>query len=234
MEIALSPPFHGRPGRPHRRVQYSTAPPALHVAGERPPVAVEVVTVVEARTQRSDEISPRVLAEARRGDHKAFVAIMRHYDRRLRMIAYRILRDRDLMDDALQDVAIKAFRALPAFRGGSTVGTWLYRITYTTCLDYVRRTKPVELYPTDELPERPDPGPDMVETIGERDLLERKLARLTTEQRIAVLLVDQEGFDYQAAADILGVPAGTIASRLSVARAALRRALDYERGKLQA
>jgi RNA polymerase sigma-70 factor, ECF subfamily len=189
--------------------------------------------IAEVRTlsieRKSDEVSERVVAAACRGDHKAFVTIMRHYDRRLRLIAFRLLRDPDLMDDALQDVAIKAFRALPAFRGQSALGTWLYRITYTTCLDYLRRTHPVELYPPDELPEPRDAVADTSETVCERDQLERKLALLTPEQRLAVLLVDQEGFDYKAAGDILGIPAGTVGSRLAVARATLRRALASSR-----
>ena len=55
----------------------------------------------------SDEISARVLAAARRGEHKAFVAVLRHYDRRLRLLAYRLLRNRDQLDDALQELPSK-------------------------------------------------------------------------------------------------------------------------------
>ena len=190
--------------------------------------ASEVVGTLSPETNQ-DEIAQRVIAAACRGDHKAFVAIMRHYDRRLRLIAFRLLRDPDLMDDALQDVAIKAFRALPGFRGQAALGTWLYRITYTTCLDYLRRAHPVELCPPDELPEPRDYVPDTCDAFAERDQLERKLATLTPEQRLAVLLVDQEGFDYKAAGEILGIPAGTVGSRLAVARATLRRSLGAVR-----
>jgi RNA polymerase sigma-70 factor (ECF subfamily) len=172
-----------------------------------------------------DDVSPRLVEAARRGEHKAFVAILRHYDRRLRLIAFRLLRDRDLMDDALQDVAIKAFRALPGFRGDASVGTWLYRITYTTCLDYLRRSRPVELFPSDEVPEPATLLPDTADVVTDRDLLTRRLAMLTPEQRMAVLLVDQEGFDYRTAGEILGVPPGTIGSRLSAAHTLLRRSL---------
>ena len=173
----------------------------------------------------ADGISPRVLAAARAGDQRAFIAILRHYDRRLRLIAFRLLGDRQLMDDALQDVALKAFRALPGFRGQASVGTWLYRIAYTTCLDYLRRTHPLELMPVDELPEPAVPAADTAEVVGERDLLARRLARLTPEQRLAVLLVDQEGFDYRTAGRILGIPPGTVGSRLCAAHAVLRRGL---------
>ena len=60
------------------------------------------------------------------------------HDRMLRSLAFRILGDRDQMDDVLQDVALKAFAALPKFRGDASVATWLYRITYTTCLNRIR------------------------------------------------------------------------------------------------
>jgi RNA polymerase sigma-70 factor (ECF subfamily) len=226
MDTALAQPIHQARVDQRRRVHSVTAPPPLRVVAERPRSAVEVQTAVA--DERAPDISPRVIAQARRGDHKAFVAILRHHDRRLRLIAYRILRDRDLMDDALQDIAIKAFRALPTFRGSSSVGTWLYRIAYTTCIDYVRRDKPVELYPADQLPEFGSALPDTADVLSERDLLERALARLTHEQRVAVLLIDQEGLDYGTAAQIVGIPPGTIASRLSAARAALRRHLGDE------
>jgi len=191
------------------------------------------------RVWQSKEMSAHVLAAAKRGEHTAFIAILRHHDRRLRTIAYRILRDRQLMDDALQDVALKAYRALPAFRGDASVGTWLCQIAYTTCLDYLRRTPEVELVPFDELAELlpGDAGvsgagvapvatvapADTAELVAQHDLLERALSRLPAEQRIAVLLVDQAGLDYRSVAQILGIPAGTVGSRLNAAHAALRR-----------
>jgi hypothetical protein len=67
-----------------------------------------------------DDIQPAVLERARRGDADAFSALVHHYDRGLRALAFRLLGDRDRMDDALQEVYVKAFRALPAFRGGSS------------------------------------------------------------------------------------------------------------------
>ena len=216
--LALQPVRGAFPKR--SRVESDTAPAAPCAARES---GTREVSALQPIPQ--DEVSPRLLEAARRGEHKAFVAILRHYDRRLRLIAFRLLRDRDLMDDALQDVAIKAFRSLPAFRGDSSVGTWLYRITYHTCLDYLRRTRPIELFPPDELPEPAVPEPDIADLVTDRDLLERRLAALAPEQRMVVLLVDQEGFDYHTAGEILGVPAGTVGSRLSTAHAALRRTL---------
>ena len=115
----------------------------------------------------------------------AFVAVLRHNDRCLRLLDYRVLRDRDLVDDALQDVALKAYRALPEFRGEASLGTWLHRLTHTTCLDSLRHTQSLELMPTDELPEACNGvAPDTAELVAERDYLRRRLAALPEAQAV--------------------------------------------------
>jgi RNA polymerase sigma-70 factor (ECF subfamily) len=123
---------------------------------------------------------------------------------------------------------VKAFRALPRFRGDSALGTWLYRIAYNACLDELERGRRNADVPLDEARERPDPRTAVEETVPERSALASALAELPPPDRAAVLLVDAQGFDYEAAGEVLGVPAGTIASRLNRARAALRRALEEQ------
>jgi RNA polymerase sigma-70 factor (ECF subfamily) len=172
------------------------------------------------------ELDASVLARARAGDHDAFAVVIRHYDPGLRSLAYRLLGDRDRMDDALQEAYVKAFRALPRFRGRSTLGTWLYRIAYNACLDELERSRRTVVFPLAETSESPDPRPDAADTISERQDLAEALAELPPQDRAAVLLVDAQGFDYRAAGEVLGIPAGTIASRLSRARAALRLVLE--------
>ncbi len=170
------------------------------------------------------EIDPAVLDRARRGDHRAFAVLIRHYDPGLRALAYRLLGDRDRMDDALQDAYVHAFRALPGFRGDAAPGTWLYRIAYNACLDELRRTR--QVVPLDSVRERPDPRPGAADRFPMQRALGDALADLAPEDRAAVLLVDAQGFDYRSAGEVLDVPEGTVASRLSRARAILRRALD--------
>jgi RNA polymerase sigma-70 factor (ECF subfamily) len=170
-----------------------------------------------------------VVAAARRGDEDAFIAILQSHDRRLRRIASCLLRDRDLMDDALQEVAVKAARALPTLRDPDAIGAWLSRTTYRTCVDLLRRQRRLVLLAPDELPEPDAGGADFVDELAARDAVARLLATLTPEQRVAVVLVDQEGLDYRLAAEILDIPAGTIGSRLSKARAVLRRAVTASR-----
>jgi RNA polymerase sigma-70 factor (ECF subfamily) len=176
--------------------------------------------------QRSaGEVAPTVIERAKQGDEAAFMAIVRHYDPGLRALAYRLLRDRDDMDDALQEAYVKAFRALPRFRGDAKLGTWLYRIAYNACLDELAASRRVVSLPLESLARQPDPASAMPEEVASKSELAAALDRLSAEDRAAVLLVDAQGFSYHDAAEVLGVPEGTIASRLNRARAALRTAI---------
>lgn len=171
------------------------------------------------------DAEPRLLRRARDGDARAFEALIAPHDRALRRLAYRLLGDAGAMDDALQEAYVKAYRSLRSFAGDAAFGTWLYRIAANACHDELRRRArpshaPVEL---DERRADPAPGPER-EAVARGDLAVA-LGALAPELRAAVLLVDAEGFTYEEAGVALDVPAGTIASRLSRARAALRPAL---------
>ena len=174
----------------------------------------------------SREIDGAVLRRAQRGDHGAFHEIVDHYEGRLRVLAYHLLRDADLMNDALQDTFVKAWGGLPEFRGEAALGTWLHQVCYRICLDYLRRQKvrPAGEQLADDLA---DPTDD-VGGLALRDQVSAALGRLPVEQRAVLLLVDREGYDYGTVAEALEVPVGTVASRLSLARAAMRRALRPE------
>lgn len=165
---------------------------------------------------------------ARRVDPDAFVAMVGEHDRLLRALVYRLVEDRDRMDDVLQEVYLKAFRALPGFRGEAGLGTWLYRIAYNVCMDELRRAGRWQPLPIDEAVDLPDAAPDPADVASLRGDLAAALASLPPEQRAAVLLVDLNGLDYAAAAEVLGIAAGTVGSRVSRARAALRLTLRPE------
>lgn len=178
-----------------------------------------------ASPERTRDVEPGILAAAQAGDDEAFMTIMRHYDRRLRIVAYHVLNDRQLMDDVLQEVTLRVYRSLARFRGESSLGTWLCHITYHACCDAMARAGRLEPLPPEKLPDPPDPTPDAADALATRSALAEAFATLPPEQRLAVLLVDREGYDYRTTAAILGIPMGTLASRLSAARAALRRSL---------
>ena len=167
------------------------------------------------------EVAADVAAAARRGDVDAFVAVMRFYDPMLRTLAYRLLGTQADMDDAMQEASLRVLKALPKFKGNSALGTWLYRITYRACLDQLRRRSTTAELPADyaDTTQQGDPA----ELVDSREALRTLLAQLPVEQRAAVILVDQQDLDYRTAASILGVPTGTVASRLAAGRAFLRR-----------
>jgi RNA polymerase sigma-70 factor, ECF subfamily len=167
-----------------------------------------------------------LLEQARRGDPRAFADLITGFDRAFRALAYRLLGEGYELDDVLQEAYVKAFRALPRFRGESTLRTWLYRVVYNTCLDELKRQRPE---PPAFGTELDGAAPDPAELVVTRTALEEALAALAPIERAAVLLVDAEGLGYDEAAAIVGVAPGTIASRLSRARASLRRSLRTTR-----
>ena len=169
------------------------------------------------------DIGESVIDRARRGDQEAFAAVIRHYDPGLSALTFRLLGDRDLMDDVLQEAYVKAFRALPRFRGDAKLGTWLYRIAYNACVDELRRSRRGQELPLDEaLPERERRSrrrrgrPRRPRAGAGRSAAGR--ARGRPPRRRA-------GLRLPGGARVLGIPEGTVASRLNRARASLRMAL---------
>jgi RNA polymerase sigma-70 factor (ECF subfamily) len=151
-----------------------------------------------------------------------FEAQLRTHDRSVRSMVYRLVGDE--VDDVLQQAYLKAFRELVTFRGDSSFGTWLHRIAYTTALDHLRsrRRRDAMTRWLRPVPQAADP----MESVVDHITLDRALATLPTDQRVALLLIDGQGMSYDDAAGVLGVAAGTVASRLSRARAAVRAELS--------
>ena len=167
---------------------------------------------------------------ARAGDLDAFVQLISLHDRALRALAYRLLGDPRRMGDALQEAYLKAFRSLRGFEGRSAFGSWLYRIVYNVCMDQLRRRRSDgRSFSIGEADGIPDPMPDPGDVVAQRLDLAAALASLPLELRATVLLVDAEGMDYQTAAEVLGIPVGTVRSRLVRARGLLRRALSEDK-----
>ena len=173
----------------------------------------------------------RLLLDARRGDHVAFVGLLRRHEPRLRALAFRVLRNPDQVADAMQETALRAFRSLHTFRDEATLGTWLYRVTYNVCLDMIgrrdRQAQASEESRRDAEPFAPDPAG----IVAADDRLSRALDELSPEHRAVVFLCIQQDLDLATAAQVLGIPYGTVGSRLNHARKVLRRALAGEEGR---
>ncbi len=161
---------------------------------------------------------------ARQGDRPAFARLLRRHDDRMRGLAYRVLADRQAMDDVLQAAYLRAYQDVERFRAGGDFGTWLYRITYNACIDALGEAKPS---PTARAgvadPTSGRAGGEPV--VSASEVVRSALAELSIPQRVTVVLVDGEGFDHREAAEILGVAPGAVASRLHRARTKLRTIL---------
>ena len=146
----------------------------------------------------------------------------------LRRFARALARDSEAADDLVQDTMVRALRGEHLFHGGD-LRTWLFTILLN--LDRNRRRglarRPV-LAAIEDVDPPGAPGAD-----GSRPDIERGLALLPQEQREVLLLVTLEGLSYREAAEVQGVPIGTVMSRLSRARAALRAHLESERPRLR-
>jgi RNA polymerase sigma-70 factor (ECF subfamily) len=171
---------------------------------------------------------------AREGDVAAFTQLLRECDDAMRAVVWSVVQDAWLMDDVLQNAYEKAFRSLPKFRGDSTFKTWLYRICWTTAVDAVRSQQRHRHADVSVLEERASVG----SVVGSGDTgmiasidLRRAWDRLPADQRSALALVAVEGLSHEEAAAVCGTRPGTIASRVSRARAALREQLQLEGGR---
>lgn len=164
-------------------------------------------------------------------DRAEFTALLKTHDARLRSLAWRLLGDRGWMDDALQEAYLRAYRSRESLRNTEEAGSWLYRIVYNACIDELRRKRrrPSPVDTTAASFDRAGDAPLTDDTFAEADSIRRGLASLSHEQRAVLVLIDAEGLDYIAAAEILGVAPGTVASRLSRARHAMRIAIGETR-----
>ncbi|MFT4165507.1 MAG: RNA polymerase sigma factor SigM [Microlunatus sp.] len=171
------------------------------------------------------------------GDSNAFTTLVHRHQDRLWAVALRMMRNQHDAADALQDAYLAAFRRAAGFRGEAQVSTWLHRIVVNACLDRLRQLRRRQR----EQPLPPDPdrtaelagpaGPSEVEQREAQQNLIEVLAELNEDQRNALVVVDVEGYSVQEAADILGVPVGTVKSRCARGRVRLARLLR-ERGAL--
>ena len=183
------------------------------------------------------EIDDATLVErSRNGDLEAFNQIVRRYQLRVYNLAARILGDRTAAEDVAQDTFVSAYKALARFRGGS-LRAWLLRIASNQCYDRLRSAKRRPEQSLDEAMESPgfhvpsrDPSPEQQAISRElHDHVQRAILGLPFDQRNTIMLVDVQGLSYQEAAEAMDVSMGTVKSRLSRARAAVRDALMAHR-----
>jgi RNA polymerase sigma factor (sigma-70 family) len=164
---------------------------------------------------------------ARAGDEEAFASLARAAGDRLLAIAYRILRDLGLAEDAVQQTLVLAWRELPTLRDVDRFDAWLRRLLVNACYREARRGRHwaanVRVL-SNELPARTDD----YNSVVERDQLDRGFRRLPPEQRAVFVFHHYLGLTLLEVADELGVPLGTVKSRLHYATNTLRAAIEAD------
>ena len=181
-----------------------------------------------------------IIARAKAGDHEAFRVLVERYQGRAYRLALRIMGDEDLAQDVVQEAFLKAYGSLGRFEGRSKFYTWLHRLVFNLCIDTKRRDRSLgqvewsEEQALDVAPEAVAAGigdPDGATPSQElerkelRELMTRAIEALPEDARRTLVLREIDGLSYAEIAQSLGVPKGTVMSRLHYARRRVRAAL---------
>jgi RNA polymerase sigma-70 factor (ECF subfamily) len=177
-----------------------------------------------------------VIARAADGDRTAFTQLMEHYQGACYGLAWRLLGDADQAADATQDAFIHAYRAMGSYRGG-IFRSWLLRITANASYDILRRQ---QRRPTSPLPDPQEGAPELPDVAAVNPVteatrsemyrhLEVALAKLPEDQRIAIVLCDVYGMDYNEVSAMTRSALGTVKSRIHRGRLRLRELLAEHR-----
>ena len=171
----------------------------------------------------------RVLVErAMAGDRLAFNELASRWVNRLYGIASLILRDPDQASDATQECLIAAWRDLSALRDADRFGAWLNRLLVRACRREARRARGRRVVEVGDVALETRPARDELPGFLHRDELERGFRRLDVEHRAILVLHHLEGFTLAEIGDVLGMPIGTVKSRLHRALTTMRAALDAD------
>lgn len=183
------------------------------------------------------EVDRQLVERAQRGDKRAFELLVEKYQRKLARLLSRLIRDPGEVEDVAQEAFIKAYRALPSFRGDSAFYTWLYRIGINTAKNYLvamGRRAPTSTEVEAEAAEGQEGGellrdintPESVllsKEIG--DTVNAAIESLPEELRSAIQLRELEGMSYEEIAKLMDCPIGTVRSRIFRAREAIAERL---------
>jgi RNA polymerase sigma-70 factor, ECF subfamily len=175
-----------------------------------------------------------LVAKSIGGDSESFNELVLRWERPIYALAYRTIGREEDARDVCQETFLRAFRALPGFRGQAKFSSWLYRIALNLCRDWIRRERraPIVQPPEDvdvmELAAASEPSESIEDLVARKDLsraVERAMALLPDEQRTAIVLKEYHGLTFQEIAELLGCPLSTVKTRLYQGLTVLRREL---------
>jgi RNA polymerase sigma-70 factor (ECF subfamily) len=175
-----------------------------------------------------------LVARSQSGDVDSFNQLIVRWERPIYALAYRVIGREEEARDVVQEAFLRAFRALPGFKGQAKFSSWLYRITLNLCRDWIRRQRRA---PVMQMPEEPDvldavaergPVESIEDLAARRELsavVEEAMKLLPDEQRTAIILKEYHGMTFQEIADLQGCPLSTVKTRLYQGLSVLRREL---------
>jgi RNA polymerase sigma-70 factor, ECF subfamily len=181
-----------------------------------------------ARPPGEEPSDDDLIRRFRQGSQDAFADLVRRHERRVYNLAYRMIGRVEDAREASQEAFLSCFRNLDRFRGESAFSTWLHRITVNACYDILRRRQPIP-FSEIELVE-PPPAADHADAAAASVDVQRALMEIPLEFRSVLIMHDLQGVPYDDIAEAMGIPLGTVKSRLHRARIALGRALGTPAG----
>lgn len=200
----------------------------------------DTLVVTSSPESGPDDEDARLMAAAQKGDLSAFNQLVQRHERVVFSVCLRLLRDVGLAEDAGQDTFIRAWNAISSFRGG-LVRPWLLRVATNRSYDILRakarrpaQSLDAELFEVEPEWTSQSAGAEHPESFAARSelsaYLERALAGLPDDQRLAIILSDVQGYGYEEIARIMNVAIGTVKSRISRGRSTLREDLQSTSG----
>jgi RNA polymerase sigma-70 factor (ECF subfamily) len=181
---------------------------------------------------RTDE---ELVARSIEGDADSFNQLILRWERPIYALAYRVIGREEDARDVCQDTFLRAYRALPGFKGQAKFSSWLYRIALNLCRDWIRKQRRTRTVPMPE-------GVDLVELASEQgpvesiedlvarrqmsDVVAQAMEQLPDEQRTAIILKEYHGLTFQEIAELQGCPLSTVKTRLYQGLSVLRRHLE--------
>ena len=178
-----------------------------------------------------DQDAERALIErCRAGDERAFAELVDAHKDLVHAMVWRLAGDRSHVEDLAQDVFLKVHRGLPYFRGEARLSTWIYRIVMNVC-SQAKTRQPREVPLDADRAGRPIERGQADASFGEmelRDRLEKAIAKLPEPYRVLVAAHHLQGVQYEALAEALGIPLGTVKTHLHRAKRRLRELLEQE------
>ncbi len=180
------------------------------------------------------------LKQSKAGDLESFERLIEKYQHVAYNIAYRMVGNEEDAKDMTQEAFIKVFKSISGFREDSSFSTWLYRIVMNTCKDELRKKKlkvvsidrEIEVGESSVTFEIPD-YTYSPETVFEKKQLHQMLSKALTDlpeqNRIVVIMRDVQGFSYEAIAECINIPVGTVKSRINRGRHMLREMITKDR-----